>query len=98
MTNPEALSWQPLCPVLVHLPNKSLLMTQDSMDEFVAVQRGLHEVHHLERPGQGIPMVQIHRYDAAYGFDHAGSRQHDPVASQTANLKTTAFFDKYLNF
>jgi carboxymethylenebutenolidase len=41
-------------------------------------------------------MVHIERYDAAYGFDHAGSRQHDPMASQSARLQTCSFFDKHL--
>jgi carboxymethylenebutenolidase len=98
MTNPEALSWQPLCPVLVHLPAKSLWMTQDAMDEFATVQRHLSAVQHSEGHGQGIPVVQIHRYDAAYGFDHAGSRQYDLEASHAARLKTSAFFDKHLHF
>jgi len=98
LTEPQARSCRPMCPVLVHLPSKGLFMTAESMDEFVAVQRHLHEAHHLAQPGPKIPMVQIERYDAAYGFDHASSRQHDPMASQTARLKTGAFFDKYLNF
>ena len=96
MTNPEALSWRPMCPVLVHLPSKGMFMTQESMDEFVTVQRDQYEAHHLASLGSRIPMVQIERYEAAYGFDHAGSRHHDPMASQSARLKTTAFFDKHL--
>lgn len=96
MTNPEALSWRPMCPVLVHLPSKGMFMTQESMDEFVTVQRDQYEAHHLASLGSKIPMVQIERYEAAYGFDHAGSRHHDPMASQSARLKTTAFFDKHL--
>ena len=96
MTNPQERRGRPMCPVLVHLPAKGLLMTQESMDEFVAVQRDHLAPHVTVIPGQKVPMVQIERYDAAYGFDHAGSRQHDPLASQTARLKTTSFFDKHL--
>jgi carboxymethylenebutenolidase len=96
MTNPQERRGRPMCPVLVHLPAKGLLMTQESMDEFVAVQRDHLAPHGTVIPGQKVPMVQIERYDAAYGFDHAGSRQHDPLASQTARLKTTSFFDKHL--
>ncbi len=88
--------WRPMCPVLVHLPAKGLLMTQESMDEFVAVQREHFPAHGAVMPGQRNPMVQIERYDAAYGFDHAGSRQYDPVASHAARLITGAFFDKHL--
>jgi carboxymethylenebutenolidase len=99
MTSPQVLNLQPLCPVLVHLPAKSLWMSQESMDQFVAVQRDLHEAQHLSSLGHSRPMVQIHRYeDAAYGFDHGGSRLYDPVASQSARLKTSAFFDTHLNF
>jgi carboxymethylenebutenolidase len=98
VTNPQALSWKPLCPVLVHLPSKSLLMTQESMDEFVAVQSTRQEEKHLSSHDEKSPVVQIHRYDAAYGFDDVGSRQHDLVASQSARLKTSAFFDTHLNF
>jgi carboxymethylenebutenolidase len=99
MTNPQVLSLQPMCPVLVHLPAKSLWMSQESMDQFVAVQRDLHEAPHLSSLGHSRPVVQIHRYeDAAYGFDHGGSRMYDPVASQSARLKTSAFFDTHLNF
>jgi carboxymethylenebutenolidase len=96
ITNPELLSSQPLCPVLVHLPSKSHLMTQDSIDEFVKVQHGLSEAQQMAQNDQGIQMVQIHHYEAAYGFDHDGSRQHDPIASQAARLKTKLFFDKHL--
>jgi len=98
MTNPEVRSWRPMCPVLVHLPAKGLLMTQESMDEFVTVQRDQFAAHHLARPGQKGPMVHIERYDAAYGFDHASSRLHDPVASQSARRQTHLFFDKHLQF
>lgn len=97
MTHPEVRSWQPMCPVLVHLPSKGTLMTQESMDEFVAVQRDQFESHQLTRPGHISPLVQIERYDAAYGFDHAGSRQHDLPASQAARLKSCSFFDRYLH-
>jgi carboxymethylenebutenolidase len=97
MTHPQALSWQPMCPVLVHLPSHSAWMTQKSMDEFEAVQHDLNDAHRLAPFGHTGPMVQIERYAAAYGFDHAGSRPHDPVASQTARFKTNTFFDKYLD-
>lgn len=98
ITDSQVRSFRPMCPVLVHLPSKGLFMTPDSMDEFVAVQRVQHEAQLLAHPGPQSPMVHIEQYDAAYGFDDVGSRNHDPVASQTARLKTTAFFDKYLNF
>lgn len=96
ITNPEVRSLRPMCPVLVHLPSKGLLMTPASMDEFVAAQRDHFAGHGAVSPAQKSPMVQIERYDATYGFDHAGSRQHDPVASQSARVKTCDFFDKYL--
>jgi carboxymethylenebutenolidase len=96
MTNPQERSWRPMCPVLVHLPSKGLLMTQASMDEFVSVQRDHFPAHGTVSPGQKRPMIQIERYDAAYGFDHASSRQHDSLASHEARLKTSSFFDKYL--
>jgi len=98
MTNPESLSSQPLCPVLVHLPSQSLLMTQDSIDEFVAVQRDLSEAQQITQNDEGIQMVEIHHYEAAYGFDQDGSRHHDLIASQSARLKTNLFFDKHLKF
>jgi carboxymethylenebutenolidase len=96
ITLPQERHWRPMCPVLVHLPAKGMLMTQESMDEFVAVQREHFAAHGSVMPGQKNPVVQIERYDAAYGFDHAGSRQHDPVASHAARLITGAFFDKHL--
>lgn len=92
----QARSWRPMCPVLVHLPAHGAWMTQASMDEFVAVQREHFAAHGVVSPDQKTPMVQIERYDASYGFDHADSRQHDPLASQTARLKTCAFLDNYL--
>jgi carboxymethylenebutenolidase len=85
-------------------------MTPESTAAFVAVQRDRHEAHFpshfpshipshsLAHPGAQSPVVQIEQYDAAYGFDDAGSRQHDPLASQSARLKTNTFFDKFLNF
>jgi len=97
MTDPQVRSGRPMCPVLVHLPSKGLFMTPESMDAFVAVQRDQPEAHLLADPGAKSPVVQIEQYDAAYGFDDVGSRQHDRVASQAARLKTSAFFDKYLN-
>lgn len=97
MTLTEARSWRPLCPVLVHLPSNGAWMTQDSMDDFVAAQRDQFSEHGMVSPDQKGPMVQIERYAAGYGFDHPGSRQHDPMASQAARLKTSSFFDKYLN-
>lgn len=96
MTNPEVRGLRPMCPVLVHLPSKGLWMTAESMDEFVAVQRDHFAVHGSVSPVEKGPMVQIERYEAAYGFDHAGSRQHDPLASQLARRKTCSFFDQYL--
>jgi carboxymethylenebutenolidase len=98
MTEPQSHSGRPMCPVLVHLPAKGLFMSPESMDGFVAVQRHQHEAQFLAQSGPQIPMVQVERYDAAYGFDHAGSRQYDLVASHSARLKTSAFFDQYLNF
>jgi carboxymethylenebutenolidase len=41
-------------------------------------------------------MVQIEHHAAGYGFDHAGSRHHDPMASQSARLTTNTFFDQHL--
>jgi len=96
MTLAPMHSGRPKCPVLVHLPSHGAWMTQTSMDEFVAAQREHFAAHGVVSPAQKSPMVQIERYEAAYGFDHAGSRQHDPMASQTAKLKTSAFLDKYL--
>jgi carboxymethylenebutenolidase len=96
MTDPELRRLRPMCPVLVHLPSNGAWMTQEAMDEFVAAQRENFPAHGEVSPDQNGPMVQIERYEAAYGFDHAGSRQHDPVASQVARLETTAFFDAQL--
>lgn len=98
MTEPQARMGRPMCPVLVHLPSKGLFMTPESMAAFVAVQHDQHEAYLLAHPGAKSPSVQIEQYDAAYGFDDLGSRQHDPAASQAARLKTSAFFDKYLHF
>lgn len=96
MTLPDVRSLRPMCPVLVHLPSKGEWMTAESMDDFVAAQRNHFPGHGTVPPGQKVPMVHIERYDAAYGFDHAGSRQHDPMASQSARLQTCSFFDKHL--
>ena len=97
ITDPEVRGLRPMCPVLVHLPSKGELMTHQSMYAFIAVQRDHFPAHGLIRPGQKVPMVQIERYDAAYGFDHAASRQHDRLASQAARGKTGDFFDRYLS-
>ena len=96
MTHPELRRLRPLCPMLVHLPSNGAWMTQEDMDEFVAAQRAHFAAHGEVSPDQKGPMVQIERYDAAYGFDHAGSRQHDPMASQAARLKSISFLDQYL--
>jgi carboxymethylenebutenolidase len=96
MTRPQENSGRPMCPVLVHLPSNGLLMTQESMDEFVAVQRKHFPAHSAVSPDQKGPMVQIERYAAAYGFDHAGSRHHDPMASQSARRITHTFLDQHL--
>jgi carboxymethylenebutenolidase len=96
MTHPQENSGRPMCPVLVHLPSNGLLMTQESMDEFVAVQRKHFPAHGAVSSDQKGPMVQIERYAAAYGFDHAGSRHHDPMASQSARRITHTFLDQHL--
>ncbi len=96
MTHPEVRRLRPLCPVLVHMPSNGTWMTQEDMDEFVAAQREHFAAHGEVSPDQKGPMVQIERYDAAYGFDHAGSRQHDPMVSQAARLKSISFLDQYL--
>ena len=96
LANPQVRGLRPMCPVLVHLPANGARMTQEAMDEFVAAQRNHFVAHGAVSPGQTGPMVQIERYDAAYGFDHAGSRQFDAMASQSARLKTTAFLDEHL--
>ena len=69
---------------------------QASRDEFGASQRAHFAAQSMVIPTQKGPMVQNERYDAAYGFDHVGSRQRDPMASQEAGLKTFSFLDKYL--
>lgn len=97
MTNPELRGLRPLCPVLVHFPSTDLCMTHQSMDDFIAVQREHFSAHGVANPGQKSPMVQIERYDAAYGFDHVTSRQHDPLASKAARWRTSDFFDRYLS-
>lgn len=97
MTLPEVRSWRPMCPVLVHLPANGPWMTQDAMDDFVAAQHDHFSEHSQVSPNQKGPMIQLERFDAGYGFDHAGSRHYDPMASQTARLKTDSFFEKYLN-
>lgn len=61
MTNPLERRGRPMCPVLVHLPTKGLLMTQESMDEFVALQRDHLAPHGTVIPGQKVPMVLIHQ-------------------------------------
>jgi carboxymethylenebutenolidase len=96
MTQAQERSGRPLCPVLVHLPCDGAWMTQASMDEFVAVQRDHFPAHGTVSPDQKGPMVQIERYAAAYGFDHAGSRQFDAMASQSARRITHTFFDQHL--
>jgi carboxymethylenebutenolidase len=97
ITDPEVRGLRPMCPVLVHLPSKGEWMTHQSMDAFIAVQREHFSVQGLTNPTKKSPLVQIERYDAAYGFDHAASRQHDPLASQAARGKTGDFFDRYLS-
>ncbi len=96
MTLAEVRSWRPMCPVLVHLPAHGAWMTQDDMDDFVAAQRDHFSEHGRVSPEHKGPMVQIERYQAEYGFDHAGNREHDPRASQLARLKTRSFFDTHL--
>jgi carboxymethylenebutenolidase len=96
ITNSQERIKRPMCPVLVHLPSNGAWMSQESMDDFVSVQRGHFPAQGMVSASQKSPMVQIERYDAAYGFDHAGSRQHDPMASQAARLKTISFLNKYL--
>jgi carboxymethylenebutenolidase len=96
LTQSQERSGRPLCPVLVHLPCDGVWMTQASMDEFAAVQRDHFPAHGTVSPDQKGPMVQIERYAAGYGFDHAGSRHHDPMASQSARRITNTFFDLHL--
>lgn len=98
MTHPEERSWRPLCPVLVHWPTPGLLMTPESMDAFAAVHGQQQGAQGQVKAGAQSAMIQIERYDAAYGFDHAGSRQHDALASDAARRKTFSFIDKHLNF
>jgi hypothetical protein len=51
---PSLFGWRPMCPVLVHLPCKGLLMTQESMDAFVAVQRDHFPAYGTVSPGQKL--------------------------------------------
>lgn len=96
MTLAQARNGRPMCPVLVHLPAHGEWMTQASMDEFVAAQRDHFSAHGVVSADEKTPMVQIERCDAGYGFDHAGSRLYDPMASRTARQASGSFFDKYL--
>lgn len=98
MTDAAELSRKPLCPVLAHFPTLGTWMAPASLDEFQAEQGQHLQMQELKNASPFKSMVQIERYEAAYGFDQAGTKQHHAVASASAHQKTRDFFAQNLHF
>ncbi len=77
MTQPSDRIRKPLCPVLAHFSLDTSWTAQDTLEAFSQV--------HAE------PGVQVHHYDARYGFGLQRGNQPDAAQAQLAHARTLDF-------
>lgn len=86
MTQPAERALQPQCPVLAHFSQDRNWSTPESLQEFVDM--------HGQGPAQAG--VQIHHYNARYGFGLQRGNQPDAAHAQLARSRTLDFLAQHL--
>lgn len=84
MTQATERTRQPRCPVMAHFSKDRTWTARDTLDAFVAAQT------------QALVEVEIHHYDARYGFGLQRGNQPDAVPAQLARTRTLDFLSKHL--
>ena len=85
MTGEEELAQQANCPVLTHMGQDNVWMSQASIEAFEAAQKGLDG-----------PPVEVHRYDASYGFDNPQRNASNKSAALLARQRSRQFLAQHL--
>ncbi len=82
MTQAEERILKPLCPVLAHFSQDRAWTAPDTLEAFAETQ--------------SAPQVQIHHYDARYGFGLQRGNQPDAAQAQLARSRTLDFLATHL--
>lgn len=82
MTQATERALKPLCPVLAHFSQDRVWTDPSTLDAFA-------EAH-------TAPQVQIHHYEARYGFGLLRGKEPDAVPAQLARARTLDFLETYL--
>lgn len=77
MTQPEERALHPLCPVLAHFSQDHAWTEPNTLEAFVETHRA--------------PQVQVHHYDARYGFGLQRGNGPDAAPAQLARARTLDF-------
>ncbi len=85
MTGEEELAQKTNCPVLMHMGQDNVWMSHASIEAFEAARQGL-----------AGPQVQLHRYDANYGFDNPQRTASNKSAALLARQRSRQFLAQHL--
>ena len=85
MTGEEERAQPTRCPVLTHMGQDNVWMSRASIEAFEAARQAL-----------AGPQVQVHRYDASYGFDNPQRNASNKTAALLASQRTRQFLTQHL--
>ena len=85
MTGEEERAQPTRCPVLTHMGQDNVWMSRASIEAFEAARQAL-----------AGPQVQVHRYDASYGFDNPQRNASNKSAALLARQRSRQFLAQHL--
>lgn len=85
MTGEEERTQPTRCPVQTHMSQDNMWMTRASIEAFEAARQTL-----------AGPLVEVHRYDASYGFDNPQRSASNKTAALQARQRTRQFLMQHL--
>ena len=85
MTGEEERAQPIRCPVLTHMAQDNVWMSRASIEAFEAGRQAL-----------AGPQVEVHRYDASYGFDNPQRTASNKSAALLARQRTRQFLTQHL--
>jgi carboxymethylenebutenolidase len=85
MTGEEELVQATKCPVMAHMGQDNIWMSRASIEAFEAARQAL-----------AGPPVEVHRYDASYGFDNPQRNESNKTAALLARQRTRQFLKQHL--
>ena len=85
MTGEDELVQATKCPVMAHMGQDNIWMSRVSIEAFEAARQAL-----------AGPPVEVHRYDASYGFDNPQRNESNKTAALLARQRTRQFLKRHL--